>query len=79
MATAKAAEAAKGRSGMLLKLKVSKSQPDKASWNKRWFEIEGGDLSYYRHKGLSERLGWIPLDRVQSVESVPPTSVIPGT
>ena len=62
--------------GHLLKLKASK-ESGKAAWNKRWFEVIDGNLSYHRTQGSSQ-LGWVPMDRINHVEALPSGSVIPG-
>ena len=63
--------------GKLMKLK--RSSGGKAAWNKRWFQMEGGELSYYRAEDCPTRLGWMPLDRILSVTALDPLVVIPGT
>ena len=62
--------------GHLLKLKASK-ESGKAAWNKRWFEVIDGNLSYHRTQGSSQ-LGWVPMERINHVEALPSGSVIPG-
>ncbi|RKP09730.1 hypothetical protein THASP1DRAFT_28470 [Thamnocephalis sphaerospora] len=62
-----------GRSGQMLQGYLTKQSQKNKTWQKRWFTLRDGRLSYYKNDKESVLRQQLPLSQVQSVQSAADT------
>lgn len=67
------------REGYLMKLKQTHRWAKHSRWNKRWFQLRGGFLLYFKRQGMDTPAGWLRVAQIREIKALENNTIIPGT
>ena len=66
------------REGYLMKLKQTHRWAQHSRWNKRWFQLRGGFLLYFKRQGNDKPAGWLRVAQIREIKPLDSNTLIPG-
>lgn len=66
------------REGYLMKLKQTHRWANHSRWNKRWFQLRGGFLLYFKRQGMDTPAGWLRVVQIREIKALENDTIIPG-